>query len=63
MKTIYVSNKFVTTQVNEQTDLSVFDGCVNLVGGNGTTYNANKIYLEYARVDTSSTPGYFTLKQ
>lgn len=29
-------------------------------GGNGTTYDANHVNSEYARIDTEETPGYFT---
>ena len=32
----------------------------NLVGGNGTTYDASHIDTTYARIDTADTPGYFT---
>ena len=57
---IYVSDKFVTTNVTDSTNM--FKDCNNLVGGNGTVFDSNNIDKTYARIDTSSTPGYFTLK-
>ncbi len=62
LTTIKVSNKFVTTSVTESTDM--FASSTNLVGGAGTTYDANHIDKTYARVDdpTNGNPGYFTLK-
>lgn len=39
----------------------MFLNCTQLVGGNGTTYDANHIDAEYARVDgENGLPGYFT---
>ena len=29
----------------------MFDGCENLVGGNGTTYDSSNIYVSYAHID------------
>lgn len=60
LTTIYVSNSWVTTKMLE-TDVA-FSNNVNLVGGNGTKFNSSNVSVSYARVDTSSTPGYFTLK-
>ena len=60
LKTIYVSNKFNTSQVNSSRYM--FYSCTSLVGGNGTTYNSSYIDKTYARIDSSSTPGYFTSK-
>ena len=60
LKTIYVSNKFVTDKVT--IDGTMFTGSTKLVGGNGTTYSSSHVDKEYARVDTADTPGYFTLK-
>ena len=39
---------------------SMFENDSKLVGGNGTTYDANKRTIEYATIDTAETPGYFT---
>ena len=40
----------------------MFEGCVKLVGGNGTAYDATKIDHTYARPDKKGQPGYFTAK-
>jgi len=61
LKTIYVSNSFTINNVDNS--INMFIGDTKLVGGNGTIYDSNHIDKEYARIDTSSTPGYFTLKQ
>ena len=58
LKTIYVSDKFVTTAVTSST--SMFGNMPKLVGGNGTKYNSSHVDKTYARIDKSSTPGYFT---
>ncbi len=60
LKTIYASNNFITDNVTSGTNM--FEGVTNLVGGNGTSYNASYIDKTYARIDTASTPGYFTSK-
>jgi surface protein len=63
LKTIYATDKFVTTSVTS--DDYCFDQCSKLVGGSGTTYDENNIYVTYARIDggpDSASPGYFTLK-
>ena len=60
LKVIYVSNKFNADTVTSGDEM--FTGCTNLVGGNGTVYDSTKTNKEYARIDTASTPGYFTAK-
>ena len=40
----------------------MFEDCKKIVGGNGTTYNSSYTDKTYARIDTASTPGYFTAK-
>ena len=61
IKTIFVSDKFVITKVNASGNMFLDD--IKLVGGAGTTYDANHINRDYAHVDGgSSNPGYFTLK-
>ena len=40
--------------------INVFGYCASLVGGNGTTYDANHTDATYARIDRVGTPGYFT---
>ena len=60
LKTIYASNKFNTSQVSDSNYM--FSYCTSLVGGNGTTYNSSYTDKTYARIDSSSTPRYFTSK-
>ena len=60
LKTIYASNKFNTSQ--ESDSGGMFYYCTSLVGGNGTTYNSSYTDKTYARIDSSSTSGYFTSK-
>ncbi len=62
IKTIYVSDKFITNSVSADNDMFVYSR--DLVGGNGTTYDESHIDKTYARIDGgTSSPGYFTLKQ
>ena len=59
LKTIYVSDKFLTTAVTNSTDM--FKGATSLVGGAGTKYDSTKTDKTYARIDGgTSNPGYFT---
>ena len=60
LKTIYASNKFNTSKVSNSSNM--FSSCTSLVGGNGTTFNSSYTDKTYARIDSSSTPGYFTSK-
>ena len=60
LKSIYVSNSFTTNKVTSSTNM--FYDSPSLVGGNGTKYSSSYIDKTYARIDTASTPGYFTLK-
>ena len=65
LKTIYVSNTFVTNKVDSYIYVggNVFLDSTNLVGGAGTTYDSSKINKTYARIDGGTAkPGYFTLK-
>ena len=39
-----------------------FDGCISLVGGNGTTYSEQHADANFACIDRDGTPGYFTAK-
>lgn len=61
LSTIYVSN-FDLSNVATSKSYTMFDGCINLVGGNGTRYNSLFTDKTYARIDTADTPGYFTYK-
>ncbi len=71
---IYVSDSFVTTaltntqiagQPEEITNsTNIFNNCLKIIGGAGTTYDASHTDKAYARIDGGpSNPGYFTLKQ
>ena len=61
LETIYVSDGFTTENV--QTSTNMFKQNYSLIGGEGTKYNSSYIDKTYARIDTASTPGYFTAKQ
>jgi len=61
LETIYVSYGFdMTSSTTDNSDM--FNGCVKLVGGKGTTFDSEVIDKTYARFDTVSNPGYFTAK-
>ena len=61
LKTIYVSNKFVTNNV--KSSWYMFTNSTKLVGGAGTIFDRTKVDKSYARIDGgTSSPGYFTLK-
>ena len=61
LRTIYVGNGWSTAAVTYSGDM--FTGCTSLVGGQGTTYDANHIDKTYAHIDGGpSNPGYFTAK-
>lgn len=59
LTTIYVGAGW--TMANVLISTQMFTGCKNLVGGNGTKYDANNTDAKYARVDAAPfAPGYFT---
>ena len=67
LKTIYVKELdgsgnagWSTASIKNSNDM--FLECEKIVGGNGTTYNAEHIDATYARIDTDGAPGYFTKK-
>ena len=61
LQTIYVGNGWSTAAVTNSTNM--FTNCTSLVGGQGTTYDANHIDKAYAHIDGgTSNPGYFTAK-
>ena len=61
LTTIYVGDSWDMTYVSNGADM--FTGCTNLVGGNGTVYDANHVDHTYAHIDGgTSNPGYFTDK-
>lgn len=63
LTTIYASDKFVTTSVNESDERLFYECTAPLTGGNGTVWNASNIGRAYARIDAEDKPGYFTEKQ
>ena len=59
LTTIYVGDNWSTNNVSSST--SMFNGATNLVGGSGTTYDANNIDKTYAHIDEGqSNKGYLT---
>lgn len=61
LTTVYVSNLWKTTQVQNSTNM--FTQLLNLVGGNGTPFDTTHTDKEYARIDgRDGLPGYFTYK-
>ena len=61
LATIYVGPNWITSNV--ENSYCMFDGCISLIGGNGTTFLNLQQDKTYARVDGgSSNPGYLTLK-
>jgi len=58
---IYVGEGWSTAAVTNSTDM--FKTCTSLVGGQGTTYDANHVDKTYAHIDGgASNPGYFTVE-
>ena len=61
LRTIYVGSDWSTAAVTSSTNM--FNNCTSLVGGQGTTYDANHVDKTYAHIDGGpSNPGYFTDK-
>ena len=61
LRTIYVGSGWNTTAVTSS--INMFNNCTSLVGGQGTTYDANHVNKDYAHIDGgTSNPGYFTDK-
>jgi surface protein len=67
LATIYVGDKWSTSNVDERYSYFLFNGCNKLVGGAGTKYSDTTYdHLLYARIDggpSSETPGYLTYKE
>ncbi len=58
---IYVGDNWSVNNVSNS--IYMFDGCSNLVGASGTTYDSSHTNSEYARVDCGTQrPGYLTYK-
>lgn len=61
LTTIYVGSGWDMTNATENWVDNMFLGCTSLVGGAGTTYDANNIGNSYAHIDGGpSYPGYLT---
>ena len=61
LRTIYVGNGWSTAAATDSEQM--FYNCSNLVGGQGTTYDANHVDKTYAHIDGgTSNPDYFTAK-
>jgi surface protein len=61
LTTIYVSDKWNTDRVQKACHEYMFEKCSELVGGNNTCFDPQKIDKSYARIDGGpSAPGYFT---
>ena len=59
LATIVVGDDWSTAAVTSSDNM--FYGCTNIVGSKGTTYDANHIDKEYARIDGgTSSPGYLS---
>lgn len=60
LETITTTVAFSTVEVADRTS-SIFAGCENLVGGNGTQWDPREIGISYAKLDGGEyNPGYFT---
>ena len=60
LQTIHVGKGWQTASFDDAAAQNMFYGCTSLVGGNGTAYDASYVGKEYARIDASGAPGYFT---
>lgn len=64
LRTIYVGNGWDTSNLDTRSTAAsenMFAGCTRLVGGRGTTYDANHVDAEYAHIDGgTANPGYLT---
>lgn len=63
LTTIYAGEGWSTDKVPSINTTLVFKDCTSLVGGMGTTYDADHIDAEYAHLDGGpENPGYFSEK-
>ena len=61
LTTIYVGEGWSTANISPEGGTEIFLDCTSLVGGAGTTFDANHIDVEYAHIDGgTSNPGYLT---
>ena len=59
LRTVYC-NSDCSTSTALTSSTNMFNGCTRILGGNGTTYDANHIDASYARPDLVGSKGYFT---
>ncbi len=60
LRTIYVGHGWSTAALTRS--INMFRSCYDLVGGQGTTYDASHVDAAYAHIDGgTSNPGYFTV--
>lgn len=59
LRTVYCNSDCSASTVLTSSS-NMFNGCTRIVGGNGTTYDANHIDASYARPDLVGSKGYFT---
>lgn len=57
LTTIYASENFTVEKVTKGSNMFIND--TNLVGGNNTVYDQSHVDVSYARIGSSSAPGYF----
>ena len=63
LQTIYVGDGWQLSDMAQAISRNVFYDCPSLVGGQGTTYDADHVGADYAHIDGgTSNPGYFTEK-
>ena len=63
LQTIYVGDDWKISDMALAASKDVFKDCNKLVGGKGTTYNANHVDADYAHIDGGiDNPGYFSEK-
>ena len=62
LNTIYVGEGWSTEKIlSEEDGIGMFNGCTKLIGGAGTTYDANHVDYTYAHIDGGTTnPGYLS---
>lgn len=61
---IYVGDEWSTEKVNDYDSSSMFENCSDIIGGQGTTYDAGHTDASYAHIDGgSSDPGYFSSRR
>lgn len=63
LATIYASDRFIITELLDDSLDEMFSSCNSLAGSNGTAYNkAHVKTVSYAHIDIPGNPGYFSVK-